>query len=50
MKQQPMAIEMTGLRVVRGRRVVLPAIDLRLAAGQVIGLLGSGRPARARAP
>ena len=40
MKQQPMAIEMTGLRVVRGRRVVLPAIDLRLAAGQVIGLLG----------
>ena len=35
-----MAIEITGLRVVRGGRLALPAIDLRLAAGQVIGLLG----------
>jgi ABC-2 type transport system ATP-binding protein len=34
------AVEMEGLRVVRGGRVVLDELALRLTAGRVIGLLG----------
>ncbi len=35
-----MAIEIRSLRVVRGGDVVLPGIDLNIAAGKVTGLLG----------
>jgi ABC-2 type transport system ATP-binding protein len=34
------AIEVSGLRVVRGRNVVLDDFDLTVPAGQVVGLLG----------
>ena len=34
------AIEIEGLRVTRGGRLVLPGLDLRVATGQVVGLLG----------
>lgn len=34
------AIEVAGLRVHRGGRLVIPALDLRVPAGQVVGLLG----------
>jgi len=34
------ALDVAGLRVVRGGREVLPGIDLRIAAGTVTGLLG----------
>lgn len=34
------AIVIENLRVVRGRRVVLPDLSLRIPAGQVVGLLG----------
>jgi len=34
------SVEITGLRVVRGRRTVLPGLDLVVPAGQVVGLLG----------
>ncbi|WP_068266203.1 ABC transporter ATP-binding protein [Janibacter limosus] len=34
------AVEVDGLRVVRGGRLVLPGLDLRVPAGQVVGLLG----------
>ena len=36
----PAAVEIDGLRVVRGGRVVLDDLSLRLPAGRVIGLLG----------
>jgi ABC-2 type transport system ATP-binding protein len=36
----PVAVEIDGLRVVRGERVVLDDLSLRLSAGRVIGLLG----------
>lgn len=34
------AIEIDGLRVVRGGRLVLPDLALRVPAGQIVGLLG----------
>lgn len=34
------AIEIDGLRVARGGRLVLPDLDLRVPTGQVVGLLG----------
>lgn len=34
------AIEVTGLRVTRGGRLVIPGLDLRVPGGQVVGLLG----------
>lgn len=34
------AVEVRGLRVVRGSTVVLPGLDLVVPAGQVVGLLG----------
>lgn len=34
------AVEVSGLRVVRGGRTVLPEVDLRIPAGSVTGLLG----------
>lgn len=34
------AIEVTDLRVIRGRRVVLPQLSCRISRGQVVGLLG----------
>ena len=34
------AVEIDGLRVVRGDRAVLDCLTLRLSAGRVIGLLG----------
>src|SRR5215208_8199066 len=34
------AIEIEGLRVARGGKVVLPGIDLELAPGRLTGLLG----------
>lgn len=34
------AVTIDGLRVVRGRRVVLPQLSLSIAKGQVVGLLG----------
>jgi ABC-2 type transport system ATP-binding protein len=34
------AILVDGLKVVRGGRVVIPGLDLRVPAGQVVGLLG----------
>ena len=34
------AIEIDGLRVVRGGRVVVPDLALRVPAGQIVGLLG----------
>jgi ABC-2 type transport system ATP-binding protein len=34
------AIAISGLRVVRGRRRVIPGLDLDVPAGQVVGLLG----------
>lgn len=34
------AIEIEGLRVTRGGRLVLPGLDLRVPTGQVVGLLG----------
>jgi ABC-2 type transport system ATP-binding protein len=39
MEKSP-AIEVRGLRVVRGGTTVLPGLDLELPAGQVVGLLG----------
>ncbi|MDR1265542.1 MAG: ABC transporter ATP-binding protein [Propionibacteriaceae bacterium] len=36
----PAAIAVSGLRVVRGRRAVLPDLSLSVAAGRVTGLLG----------
>jgi ABC-2 type transport system ATP-binding protein len=35
-----LAVEVSGLRVRRGTRTVLPDIDLRIASGSVTGLLG----------
>ncbi|MEO6956062.1 MAG: ABC transporter ATP-binding protein [Antricoccus sp.] len=35
-----MAVKIDGLRVVRGRQVVLPQLSLSISAGQVVGLLG----------
>ena len=34
------AVEVEGLRVVRGGRTVLPGLSVRVPAGQVVGLLG----------
>ena len=34
------AIEIAGLRITRGHRVVLPGLDLTVPSGQVVGLLG----------
>jgi ABC-2 type transport system ATP-binding protein len=34
------SVDVAGLRVVRGRRTVLPSVSLRIAAGRVTGLLG----------
>jgi ABC-2 type transport system ATP-binding protein len=34
------AIKVSGLRVVRGGKVVLPGIDLKVPAGSLVGLLG----------
>ena len=34
------AVVIEGLRVVRGKRLVLPDLDLHIPAGQVVGLLG----------
>ena len=34
------AVAISGLRVVRGRRRVIPGLDLEVPAGQVVGLLG----------
>ncbi len=34
------AIEISGLKVTRGRRLVIPDLDLRVPSGQVVGLLG----------
>jgi len=34
------AVAIRGLRVVRGRRRVIPGLDLEIPAGQVVGLLG----------
>ena len=34
------AIEIDGLRVTRGGRLVLPGLDLRVPKGEVVGLLG----------
>ncbi|GAA2019381.1 ABC transporter ATP-binding protein [Terrabacter terrae] len=34
------AVAVRGLRVVRGRRRVIPGLDLEIPAGQVVGLLG----------
>ncbi|WP_338748555.1 ABC transporter ATP-binding protein [Janibacter alittae] len=34
------AVEITGLTVTRGGRLVIPDLDLRVPAGQVVGLLG----------
>ena len=33
-------IEVTGLRVTRGGRLILPGLDLRVARGSIVGLLG----------
>ncbi len=38
--QQGAAVEIRGLRVVRGRRVVIPDLTLSLPRGHVVGLLG----------
>ncbi|WP_227424517.1 ABC transporter ATP-binding protein [Pengzhenrongella sicca] len=35
-----LAVEIAGLRVVRGGAVVIPGIELTVAAGEVVGLLG----------
>ena len=40
MNNQPPAVVVDGLRVVRGAREVLPAISLSVPRGQVVGLLG----------
>jgi ABC-2 type transport system ATP-binding protein len=34
------AVVIEGLRIVRGKRVVMPDLSLRIPAGQVVGLLG----------
>lgn len=34
------AVEITNLRVIRGKRVVLPGLDVTIPAGQLVGLLG----------
>ncbi|WP_068255091.1 ABC transporter ATP-binding protein [Janibacter corallicola] len=34
------AVEITGLRVTRGGRLVIPDLDLRVPTGQIVGLLG----------
>ncbi len=34
------AVEITGLRVTRGGRLVIPELDVRVPTGQVVGLLG----------
>lgn len=34
------AVEITDLNVVRGKRVVLPGLDVTIPAGQLVGLLG----------
>lgn len=34
------AVVIEGLRVVRGKRLVLPGLDLHIPSGQVVGLLG----------
>ncbi len=34
------AVEITGLRVARGGRLVIPGLDVRVPTGQVVGLLG----------
>ena len=34
------AVAVSGLRVVRGRRPVIPGLDLEIPSGQVVGLLG----------
>ncbi len=34
------AVDIRGLHVVRGRRDVIPGLDLQIPAGQVVGLLG----------
>ncbi|MEO7753510.1 MAG: ABC transporter ATP-binding protein [Terracoccus sp.] len=39
-KEQGAAVEIRGLRVVRGRRRVIPDLTLSLPRGQVVGLLG----------
>lgn len=36
----PAVVAIDGLVVVRGKRIVIPHLDLRIPAGQVIGLLG----------
>jgi ABC-2 type transport system ATP-binding protein len=40
MNEQPPAVVVDSLRVVRGSREVLPGISLSVPAGQVVGLLG----------
>ena len=34
------AVAISGLQVVRGRRDVIPGLDLEIPAGEVVGLLG----------
>ena len=34
------AVEITNLRVIRGKRVVLSGLDVTIPAGQLVGLLG----------
>ena len=34
------AVVVSGLQVVRGRRRVIPGLDLEIPGGQVVGLLG----------
>ena len=41
------AVAISGLQVVRGRRDVIPGLDLEIPAGEVVGLLGpSARASR----
>ncbi len=37
------AVAVSGLQVVRGKRRVIPGLDLEIPAGQVVGLLGPSR-------
>jgi ABC-2 type transport system ATP-binding protein len=40
MEEQAAAISITGLKVLRGKHLVLPGLDLRVPRGEVVGLLG----------